>query len=130
MGSIAIQSEQVLKRDADGFLRHNVFDLFSLEGRTVVITGGARGIGLALAFAVAEAGGNVAIIDASNNPHEHYQVLKKRHNVKVEHYQYVTFPHSVAVTADTLLRSDVTKYDELKQTFDQIVADFGRIDGL
>lgn len=89
MGSIAVQPEQVLRRDPDGFLHNNVFDLFSLKGRTVVITGGARGIGLALAFAVAEAGGNVAIIDASRQPHEHYQVLKKRHHdLKVEHYQY------------------------------------------
>lgn len=94
MGSIAIQPEQVLRRDPDGFLQHNVLDLFSLKERTIVITGGARGIGLALAFAVAEAGGNVAIIDASNNPHEHYQILKKRHSVKVEHYQLV-LPHCI-----------------------------------
>lgn len=38
--------------------------------------------------------------------------------------------HVVSVIANTELRSDVTKYDQLKQTFDQIVADFGRIDGL
>lgn len=29
-----------------------------------------------------------------------------------------------------MFRSDVTKYDQLKETFDQIVGDFGRIDGL
>lgn len=86
MGSI-FQPEQVLRRDPDGFLQNNVFDLFSLKGSTIVITGGARGIGLALAFAVAEAGGNVAILDASAKPHEHYQLLKERHDVKVEHYQ-------------------------------------------
>lgn len=86
MGSF-IQPEQVLKRDPDNFLNRNVWDLFSLKGRTVVITGGARGIGLALAFAVAEVGGNVAIIDASSEPHQHYSVLKERHEVKVEHYQ-------------------------------------------
>lgn len=88
MGSF-IQPEQVVKRDPDTFLRRNVLDLFSLKRRTVVITGGARGIGLALAFAVAEVGGNVAILDASSQPHKHYSILKERHDVKVEHYQYV-----------------------------------------
>lgn len=112
MGSY-IQPEQVLRRDPDSFLEKNVLDLFSLKDRTVVITGGARGIGLALAFAVAEVGGNVAIIDAAAEPHKHFQVLKDRHQVKVEHYQ-----------------SDVTKYDTLEATFNKIVADFGSIDGL
>lgn len=97
MGSI-VQPEQVLKRDPDGFLHNNVLDLFSLKGRTVVITGGARGIGLALAFAIAEVGGNVAIIDAASKPHEHFQVLKDRHDVKVQHYQYVVLPNSAKMT--------------------------------
>lgn len=77
-----------MERDADSFLRHNVFDLFSLKERTIVITGGARGIGLAMAFAVAEAGANVAILDALSEPHEHYQKLKDGYHVKVELYQY------------------------------------------
>lgn len=86
MGSY-IQPEQVLSRDPDGFLKKNVFDLFSLKGRTIVITGGARGIGLALAFAVAEAGANVAILDASAETHKHFEILRSRHKVKIQHYQ-------------------------------------------
>lgn len=31
---------------------------------------------------------------------------------------------------DISCRSDVTKYEVLKESFDQIVRDFGRIDGL
>lgn len=40
----------------------NSIFLSSSEGKTVVVTGGNRGIGLALSQAVAKAGGNVAII--------------------------------------------------------------------
>lgn len=67
------------RQDPNGFLRRSVQDLFSLDQRTVVITGGARGIGLAFAFAVAESGGNVAVLDISAEPHEHFHELVKRH---------------------------------------------------
>lgn len=86
MGSLP-QSEQILKRDPDGYLRRTVQDLFSLEGRTIVITGGARGIGLSFAFAIAEVGGNVAILDALEKPHEHFYKLQKEFKVKVKFYR-------------------------------------------
>ena len=73
--------------DTDSFLHHNVFDLFSLKKRVIVITGGARGIGLSMAFAVAEAGADVAIIDSSPEPHQHYHLLAKRHGIKTGFYQ-------------------------------------------
>lgn len=69
---------QKLRRDPNGFLQRTVYDLFSLAQRTIVITGGARGIGLAFAFAIAEAGGNVAILDISEEPHPHFLELMKR----------------------------------------------------
>jgi sorbose reductase len=96
----------------DTYLTSNVFDLFSLKNHVVVITGGARGIGIALAFAVAEAGGLVAIVDALEKPHEHYEKLQEI-CAKAMFYQ-----------------SDVTDYGKLKETFDHVVADFGRIDGM
>ncbi|KAH6986717.1 putative NADP-dependent mannitol dehydrogenase [Ilyonectria destructans] len=101
------------KQNPDRYLQHSVQDLLSLKGRTVVITGGARGLGLAFALAVAEVGGNVAIIDATEKPHEHFYQIQKDFDVKFEFY-----------------RTDVTKYDVLKATFAEIVKDFGRIDGL
>lgn len=43
-------------------------DLFSLAGRTVVITGGGRGLGMTLTSAVLEAGGEVACLDLLPEP--------------------------------------------------------------
>ncbi|KAF4553590.1 Enoyl-(Acyl carrier protein) reductase-like protein 37 [Elsinoe fawcettii] len=114
MGSNSIQPGSEVEKDANDFLRSNVFDLFSLSGRTIVITGGGRGIGLAFAFAIAEAGGQVAILDALEQPHEHFEELKSR------------FPDKLF----KFYRTDVTAYDILEKSFDDVVADFGRIDGL
>lgn len=100
--------------DTNAYLNRTVQDLMSLKGRTIVITGAARGLGLAFSLAVAESGGNVAILDAADKPHDHFDEIQKRYSdVKLAYY-----------------KSDVTKYDLLKATFDQIVKDFGRIDGL
>lgn len=44
------------------------FKLFSLEGKTVAITGGGRGLGITLALAVVEAGGHVACLDILEEP--------------------------------------------------------------
>ena len=78
MNGHTVQPEQTLRRDPDGFLSRSVFDLLSLEKRTIVITGGARGIGLAFAFACAEAGASVAILDLSDEAHPHFHELPKR----------------------------------------------------
>ncbi|CAJ0552448.1 Ff.00g064270.m01.CDS01 [Fusarium sp. VM40] len=103
----------VLDRNPDKFLNRTVHDLISLKGRTIVITGGGRGLGLAFAFAVAEVGGNVAIIDVLDKPHDHFNKLESEFGIKAKLY-----------------KSDVTNYETLKSTVDEIVKDFGRIDGL
>lgn len=60
----------------NGLFRHNnttapveqsVMALFSLKGKTAVVTGAASGIGLSVAHALAEAGANVAIWYNRNN---------------------------------------------------------------
>lgn len=39
-----------------------VASLFSLSGKTAIVTGGTRGIGQAMAFALAEAGADIILI--------------------------------------------------------------------
>lgn len=52
--------------------------LFSLQGKTVAITGAARGLGINLATAVVEAGGSVACLDVLPSPAaEEWSLLTK-----------------------------------------------------
>lgn len=74
------------------YLNRTVQDLFSLKGRVTVITGGARGIGLAWAFACAEAGSHIAILDRLDQPHEHFSKLMTDFDVKVKLYSYGHIP--------------------------------------
>jgi len=55
----------------------------SLEGKTTVITGGARGIGLSLVEAASEAGSNVAVFDRLDEPQSDLSKL----GVKARYYQ-------------------------------------------
>ena len=48
-----------------------VLDRFRLTGRVAVVTGGASGIGESFAFALAEAGSNVAVADRNGGRARH-----------------------------------------------------------
>jgi NAD(P)-dependent dehydrogenase (short-subunit alcohol dehydrogenase family) len=84
--------------------------LFSLQHRTIAITGGGRGLGLTLAFAVVEAGGHAALLDLLPEPSEpEYSALIK-----------LAKQASVAVS---YRKCDVTSEADVTQVLDEIEKD-------
>ena len=58
-----------------------------MKDRTVLVTGGARGIGFAICKAVAQLGGNIAVIDALPEPVEEFHTLGDKYGVKAFYEQ-------------------------------------------
>lgn len=74
-------------RSSRSYTDNSIQERMSLKEKVVVITGGARGIGLALAHAVAQSGANVAVLDSLKAPHEDFWQLEKKFGIKAKMYQ-------------------------------------------
>lgn len=86
--------------------------LFSLSDRVAAITGGSRGIGLSAAYALAEAGADVAILYTTSSTAEQTATeIAHRTGRKVQAY-----------------RANVVSQQEIATAFDEILTDFGRLD--
>ncbi|GJN94728.1 hypothetical protein Rhopal_007819-T1 [Rhodotorula paludigena] len=92
-------------------LPDSVIDMFNMKGRVTAITGGGSGIGYAVAEAIAEVGGNVALIGRRDQS-ENADKLAKKFGIQCKAY-------SCDVSAG---------YEAVEKTINQIGADFGRID--
>jgi len=91
----------------------DIFPLFSLKGKTAIVSGAGAGIGLAVAHAFAEAGANVAIWYHNNKKApEQAAAIEKQYGVKCQAYE-----------------TDVTSFESCEKAIHQSVADFnGRLD--
>ena len=91
-----------------------VLERFSMQGKKVVVTGGAQGIGRAGAEAMAEAGAEVGIFDLN------LEIAEKTAKEIEEAYGHKAKAY----------RCDVTDEDAVIATFAAFVADFGTLDGV
>lgn len=80
---------------------------FSLKGRVAVVTGGARGCGLAFAQGLAEAGADVAVFDVME-PVAGFHTIAAEYGVKTKFYH-----------------TDVTSSESLDKAFAAVAHDFG-----
>lgn len=53
----------------------SVREMFELKNKNFVVTGGGRGIGYAVTRAIAEMGGNVAVLDVLDSPVKDWETL-------------------------------------------------------
>lgn len=88
-----------------------VLDLFSLKGKTAIVTGGGRGLGAQIAQGFAEAGANV--------------VLCSR---KVEACEEVAAELAKLGVQTLALACDVTKSDDVANVVSKTIDTFGNID--
>ncbi|MEB2282686.1 SDR family oxidoreductase [Lysinibacillus xylanilyticus] len=88
-----------------------VLDLFSLKGKTAIITGGGRGLGAQIAQGFAEAGANI--------------VLCSR---KVEACEEVAVELAELGVQTLALACDVTKPEDIANVVSKTLESFGRID--
>ena len=88
----------------------NVIESFSLKNKTIVITGGAGGLGQALIRGLAQVGANIAVID----DHEMSNTIFSKLSYGGTYRYY---------------KADVTNHAGLGRIFDDIFKDFGNIHG-
>ena len=91
----------------------NVMDRLSLKGRACVVTGAGSGIGRALAHAVADAGGALALIDTNKEATEVIQAEIEARNPG---------------TLTTVLVADVTNPEQVTEVMEQAARDMGGLD--
>ncbi|MFQ3211613.1 MAG: 3-oxoacyl-[acyl-carrier protein] reductase [Oceanospirillaceae bacterium] len=85
-------------------------DLMNVEGKVFVITGGARGLGLAIAQAITSKGGVCALVDLDQAA--------------------VDAAASACGTKSKGYACNITQETKVEALFEQVLTDFGRVDGL
>jgi NAD(P)-dependent dehydrogenase (short-subunit alcohol dehydrogenase family) len=92
--------------------KSSVFDLFRLDGRRALVTGGSKGLGKTIALALAEAGADVAVVSRSLNECE----------ATAAEIASATGRQAMAFAAD------VSQGAEVERLFEETQEKFGSID--
>lgn len=90
----------------------NILEQFRLDGKVAIVTGGAMGLGQAMATALAQAGADIVIADIQED---------------VSQATATTIRETEGVQA-TSLKVDVTNPDDVQKMVDDVVDEFGKID--
>ena len=90
-----------------------ILDRFKMDGKKVYVTGAGRGIGKACAFALCEAGADVAFIARG------YDEVK----AAADEAAKLTGRKTIAISAD------ISNPDDIKKMFGEILQAFGTLDG-
>jgi NAD(P)-dependent dehydrogenase (short-subunit alcohol dehydrogenase family) len=93
-------------------VEHSILKQFDLTGKTALIVGGNRGLGLAMAKALAEAGANISI--ASRDEQTNKQASLE-----------ITSLYGVSCISN---KCDVTLEDQVKHAVADTIANFGSVD--
>ncbi|MEO6453057.1 MAG: 3-oxoacyl-ACP reductase family protein [Ginsengibacter sp.] len=93
-------------------MEQSILDLFKLHGRTALITGGNRGLGFAMAKALAEAGANISIAARDDKASvESAEIIKSTYGVDCMN-----------------IFCDVASEESVKKAVDETIEHFGKID--
>lgn len=90
-------------------MRLNMQNIFSLEGQTALVTGGATGLGLAMVQCITEAGGRVIVVSSSS--YEKYKDIIECLGEKVSYEQF-----------------DITMTEKTPVFIEELVEKHGKID--
>lgn len=85
--------------------------MMNFQGKTVVVTGGAKGIGFAITRRFAEAGANMVIADIEEDGANKVESLAKEYEVE-----------------GMFVRTDVSDEGEVKKMVEEVLGKFGKID--
>lgn len=85
----------------------------NIKDTVIAITGGAQGLGAAMALSLAKKGASLALIDMNQDRLNETQQACEAHGVQVKIYL-----------------CNVSKENEVEATFNAIASDFGQLDGL
>ena len=101
----------VLNLRPESLNRHttSIFAEFSLEGKTAVVTGGNRGLGLEMALAFVEAGAHVYVIDQAPEPCEDFKRVAEHCHMLNRQIEFIT--------------ADVTNADQMNEAMRYIEKD-------